>query len=282
MESRCTRCCYFEECKRSQRGKRTCERYAVKPKRSSKKPLAIEKRPTSPDWVVGELVGKCSFLDLRSTHGFLWVKGGHKRDALIAELRKMGARFEYREKGSRETDGRSGWILWGYPKKKDPSGREKTGKGESPQAKPPRKTKSHASWVGRRMFHREYGYGFVSAVEGGIAKVEFSDQVTREVDLDNSPSKAFWSNKRFKKGELRAEGKPSIFVGDFVVHAEYGGGIVRGVEYDSYGTGFATVEFGDATKIVSSKAMGRGDLRLMGPQDISKKKKVRIMDIPAG
>ena len=52
-----------------------------------------------------------AFIDKREHGGALWVIGGHELDDLMAELKGLGFRFWFSEKGGRVSKGETAWFL---------------------------------------------------------------------------------------------------------------------------------------------------------------------------
>lgn len=51
-----------------------------------------------------------AYIDKREHGGALWVIGGHELDDLMAELKSMGFRFWFSEKGGRISKGAAAWF----------------------------------------------------------------------------------------------------------------------------------------------------------------------------
>lgn len=51
-----------------------------------------------------------SFIDKRAAGGALWVTGGHEYDAIMAECEAIGFKFQFSEKGGKQTKNQPGWY----------------------------------------------------------------------------------------------------------------------------------------------------------------------------
>ncbi len=52
-----------------------------------------------------------AYIDKRENGGALWIIGGHDLDEVMAELKGMGFRFFFSEKGGRVSKGEAAWYL---------------------------------------------------------------------------------------------------------------------------------------------------------------------------
>lgn len=68
------------------------------------------------DWVEAVLLdNKMEFVDNRPNKGNLWVIGGKEIEVVLAPLEKHGAKFKFKQGGSKITGGKDAWWLSGYP-----------------------------------------------------------------------------------------------------------------------------------------------------------------------
>lgn len=74
--------------------------------------LGGETTPAEGDELVSLLNRKnISFVDKRSAGGALWVIGGHEFDSVMAECEVLGFKFQYSEKGGKQTRNQPGWYF---------------------------------------------------------------------------------------------------------------------------------------------------------------------------
>lgn len=52
-----------------------------------------------------------AYIDKREHGGALWIIGGHELDELMAELKELGFKFWFSEKGGRVSKGEAAWFI---------------------------------------------------------------------------------------------------------------------------------------------------------------------------